>query len=143
MPLEVLAVLICMGLVMSRVTVNWGDAFRGFIPSKELFGSGSIYTCMYFLYLRTISDRRLSCGGAGCHRHATRPVPWISPRYTGSTRKRLGDGFAKIPRDFVFALDDIVTARDSVDSFCVQLEKTVQCFPLGRDQLPAGCLNTR
>ncbi|KAI9570157.1 natural resistance-associated macrophage protein-domain-containing protein [Boletus coccyginus] len=40
----VLAVLICMGLVMSRVTVNWGDAFRGFIPSKELFGSGSIYT---------------------------------------------------------------------------------------------------
>jgi metal iron transporter len=45
----VLAVLICMALIISKITVNWGDAFRGFIPSKELFGSGSLYTSVGIL----------------------------------------------------------------------------------------------
>lgn len=39
-----------MALIISRVTVNWGNAFRGFVPSKELFASGSLYTCMCIPY---------------------------------------------------------------------------------------------
>ncbi|KAF8559925.1 Nramp-domain-containing protein [Imleria badia] len=40
----VLAVLICMALIISKVSVDWGDAFHGFIPSNGLFSSGSLYT---------------------------------------------------------------------------------------------------
>jgi metal iron transporter len=54
-----------MALIISKITVNWGDAFRGFIPSKELFGSGSLYTCVYSLFLRTIAYRRSAVGILG------------------------------------------------------------------------------
>ncbi|KAG6376129.1 natural resistance-associated macrophage protein-domain-containing protein [Boletus reticuloceps] len=40
----VLAVLICMAIILSKVYVNWGDCFRGFVPSKGLLSSGSLYT---------------------------------------------------------------------------------------------------
>ncbi|KIJ22188.1 hypothetical protein PAXINDRAFT_106082 [Paxillus involutus ATCC 200175] len=40
----VLAVLICMALITARLTVNWGDAFHGFVPSKGLFANGALYT---------------------------------------------------------------------------------------------------
>ncbi|KAJ3500259.1 hypothetical protein NLJ89_g9878 [Agrocybe chaxingu] len=36
----VLAVLICMIVIISKVDVNWADAFQGYIPSKYIFGSG-------------------------------------------------------------------------------------------------------
>ena len=127
---KVLAVLVCMVLVISKIAVNWGDAFRGFIPSKALFGSGSLYTCMYSLFLRMITHCCFSRGGPGCHRHAAQPLPWISPRNTGPISKRLRNGFTKIPRDFTFASNDIITARASINTFRIQLEKTVQYVPL-------------
>ncbi|KAF8447986.1 natural resistance-associated macrophage protein-domain-containing protein [Boletus edulis BED1] len=40
----VLAVLICMAIILSKVYVNWGDCFRGFVPSKGLLSSGSLFT---------------------------------------------------------------------------------------------------
>ncbi|EKM84357.1 hypothetical protein AGABI1DRAFT_67739 [Agaricus bisporus var. burnettii JB137-S8] len=40
----VLAVLICMTIIISRVDVDWGQAFLGYVPSKYVFGSGSLYT---------------------------------------------------------------------------------------------------
>ncbi|KAF8845983.1 smf Mn2+ and Fe2+ transporter [Paxillus ammoniavirescens] len=40
----VLAVLICMALITAKLTVNWGDAFHGFVPSKGLFANGALYT---------------------------------------------------------------------------------------------------
>ncbi|KAF9245676.1 smf Mn2+ and Fe2+ transporter [Melanogaster broomeanus] len=40
----VLAVLICMALIIAKLTVNWGDAFQGFVPSKKLFSNGALYT---------------------------------------------------------------------------------------------------
>ncbi|KAI0783150.1 natural resistance-associated macrophage protein [Abortiporus biennis] len=40
----VLIVLICMAVIISKVGVNWGDAFDGFVPSKTLFQSGGLYT---------------------------------------------------------------------------------------------------
>ncbi|KAJ7054213.1 NRAMP family [Mycena amicta] len=39
----VLAVLICMVVVISKVHVRWADAFEGFVPSKTIFGSGALY----------------------------------------------------------------------------------------------------
>ncbi|KAH7886220.1 smf Mn2+ and Fe2+ transporter [Phlebopus sp. FC_14] len=45
----VLAVLICMALIIARITVNWGDAFFGFVPSKAIFANGGLYTSVGIL----------------------------------------------------------------------------------------------
>ena len=42
---QVLIVLICMLVIISKVEINMKDAFSGFLPSKYLFGQGGIYTC--------------------------------------------------------------------------------------------------
>jgi len=42
---KVLAVLICMAIVISKVDVDWADVFRGYLPSKYIFSPGSLYTC--------------------------------------------------------------------------------------------------
>lgn len=44
-PMQVLAVLICMAIIISKVDVDWGKAFQGYLPSKYIFASGSLYTC--------------------------------------------------------------------------------------------------
>ncbi|KAH8094741.1 Nramp-domain-containing protein [Cristinia sonorae] len=40
----VLTVLICMAIIISKVSVDWGQAFDGFVPSKSLFKHGALYT---------------------------------------------------------------------------------------------------
>ncbi|KDQ62894.1 hypothetical protein JAAARDRAFT_28865 [Jaapia argillacea MUCL 33604] len=40
----VLAVLVSMSIIISKISINWGDAFDGFIPSKPVFQSGGLYT---------------------------------------------------------------------------------------------------
>ncbi|OBZ79272.1 hypothetical protein A0H81_01563 [Grifola frondosa] len=40
----VFTVLACMAVIISKVNVNWGDAFDGFVPSKTIFNSGGLYT---------------------------------------------------------------------------------------------------
>ncbi|KAK7695123.1 hypothetical protein QCA50_002313 [Cerrena zonata] len=40
----VLTVLVCMGIIISKVGVHWGLAFDGFVPSDSLFKSGALYT---------------------------------------------------------------------------------------------------
>ncbi|KAF8433512.1 smf Mn2+ and Fe2+ transporter [Boletus edulis BED1] len=45
----VLSVLVCMSIILSKVYVNWGDCFRGFVPSKGLFSSSSLYTSVGIL----------------------------------------------------------------------------------------------
>ncbi|KAF9472570.1 natural resistance-associated macrophage protein, partial [Pholiota conissans] len=45
----VLAILICMVIIISRVHVNWGNAFDGYVPSKYMFASGGIYTSVGIL----------------------------------------------------------------------------------------------
>ncbi|KAF9528096.1 natural resistance-associated macrophage protein-domain-containing protein [Crepidotus variabilis] len=40
----VLAVLISMVIVISKVEVDWAQAFDGFVPSKHIFASGGVYT---------------------------------------------------------------------------------------------------
>ncbi|KIK30057.1 hypothetical protein PISMIDRAFT_20916 [Pisolithus microcarpus 441] len=45
----VLAVLICMAMIIARIDVNWGVAFKGFLPSKQLFANGALYTTVGIL----------------------------------------------------------------------------------------------
>jgi len=45
---KVFAVLICMVIIVSKVDVTWGQAFFGFVPSKQVFQAGGLYTCRCF-----------------------------------------------------------------------------------------------
>ncbi|KAI6048028.1 smf Mn2+ and Fe2+ transporter [Pisolithus marmoratus] len=45
----VLAVLICMATIIARINVNWGDTFKGFLPSKALVENGALYTTVGIL----------------------------------------------------------------------------------------------
>ena len=42
---QVLIVLVCMATIITKVDVNWTQAFDGFVPSKTIFSSGGLYTC--------------------------------------------------------------------------------------------------
>jgi len=32
-------------VIIAKVDVNWGHAFEGYIPSKQIFAQGGVYTC--------------------------------------------------------------------------------------------------
>ncbi|KAJ7651483.1 natural resistance-associated macrophage protein-domain-containing protein [Mycena polygramma] len=59
----VLAVLICMVIVISKVHVDWAKAFEGFLPSKYVFGAGSLYTSVGILGA-TVMPHSLFLGSA-------------------------------------------------------------------------------
>lgn len=59
----VIAVLVCMAIVISRVDVNWGDAFQGYLPSKYIFQSGGLYTSVGILGA-TVMPHSLFIGSA-------------------------------------------------------------------------------
>jgi hypothetical protein len=46
---QVLVVLICMCILVSRVQVEWDGVFKGFLPSKALFQHGGLYTCASYI----------------------------------------------------------------------------------------------
>lgn len=77
--LKVLAVLICMVVIITKVHVNWGDAFQGYIPSKYIFSSGGIYTCTMMTFGLGISSLLMvyshSCGNSWRNGHAAQLVP--------------------------------------------------------------------
>ncbi|KAF8174935.1 natural resistance-associated macrophage protein-domain-containing protein [Pholiota molesta] len=45
----VLAVLVCMIVIITKVGVNWAHAFEGYIPTKHIFASGGVYTSVGIL----------------------------------------------------------------------------------------------
>jgi len=45
----VFAVLVCMAIIIGKTTVQWGTAFDGFVPSKEIFADGALYTSVGIL----------------------------------------------------------------------------------------------
>ncbi|TFK42220.1 natural resistance-associated macrophage protein-domain-containing protein [Crucibulum laeve] len=59
----VLAVMICMIVIISKVDVNWGHAFEGYIPSKYIFQSGGLYTSVGILGA-TVMPHSLFLGSA-------------------------------------------------------------------------------
>ncbi|KDR85892.1 hypothetical protein GALMADRAFT_235029 [Galerina marginata CBS 339.88] len=59
----VLAVLICMVVIISKVHVNWGTAFLGYVPSKHIFAPGGVYTSVGILGA-TVMPHSLFLGSA-------------------------------------------------------------------------------
>ncbi|KAJ7492199.1 natural resistance-associated macrophage protein-domain-containing protein [Mycena latifolia] len=59
----VLAVLICMVIIITKVDVDWPKAFQGFLPSKFLFGAGGLYTSVGILGA-TVMPHSLFLGSA-------------------------------------------------------------------------------
>ena len=39
-----------MGIIVSKASVRWGNAFDGFIPSKVLVSPEGLYTCTLYLF---------------------------------------------------------------------------------------------
>ncbi|KAK7445175.1 Manganese transporter smf1 [Stygiomarasmius scandens] len=39
----VLAVMVCMCIIISKVNIDWGDTFEGYLPSKYIFPNGAAY----------------------------------------------------------------------------------------------------
>ncbi|KAI9511855.1 natural resistance-associated macrophage protein [Russula earlei] len=72
----VLAVLVCMCILVSRVRVDWDDAFHGFLPSKSLFHHGGLYTSVGILGA-TVMPHTLFLGSALAtqDRASVNPVP--------------------------------------------------------------------
>ncbi|TFY83339.1 hypothetical protein EWM64_g668 [Hericium alpestre] len=60
---QVIAVLICMCVIISKIEVNWGDAFDGFVPSKTIFEHGALYTSVGILGA-TVMPHSLFIGSA-------------------------------------------------------------------------------
>jgi metal iron transporter len=48
---QVLAVLICMLMIISKMDVDWPKTFEGFLPSKYIFGHGGLYICNFSSFL--------------------------------------------------------------------------------------------
>ncbi|KAF4612073.1 hypothetical protein D9613_004356 [Agrocybe pediades] len=59
----VLAVLVCMIVIISKVDVNWAHAFEGYIPSKHIFAQGGVYTSVGILGA-TVMPHSLFLGSA-------------------------------------------------------------------------------
>ncbi|KAI0718503.1 smf Mn2+ and Fe2+ transporter-like protein [Fomitopsis betulina] len=59
----VFIVLICMGIIVSKASVHWGDAFDGFIPSKPLVSPEGLYTSIGILGA-TVMPHSLFLGSA-------------------------------------------------------------------------------
>ena len=43
--MQVIAVFGCLIVVIVKVTVNWGQAFKGFLPSETVVGPSALYIC--------------------------------------------------------------------------------------------------
>ena len=42
---KVFSILICMLVIITKIEVDWGQTFLGYVPSKYIFQPGSLYTC--------------------------------------------------------------------------------------------------
>jgi len=42
---QVFSVLICMFVIITKIDVDWGEAFFGYVPSGKVFQAGGLYTC--------------------------------------------------------------------------------------------------
>ncbi|KAF4573647.1 hypothetical protein EYR36_008165 [Pleurotus pulmonarius] len=74
----VLAVLICMAIIISKVDVNWAEAFHGYVPSKYIFQSGGLYTSVGIIGA-TVMPHSLFLGSALATQDRISAVPPAKP----------------------------------------------------------------
>ncbi|KAI0059413.1 smf Mn2+ and Fe2+ transporter [Artomyces pyxidatus] len=70
----VIAVLVCMCIIISKVHVDWGQAFDGFVPSKAIFEHGGLYTSVGILGA-TVMPHSLFLGSALSTQDRVSPAP--------------------------------------------------------------------
>ncbi|KAH9973228.1 natural resistance-associated macrophage protein-domain-containing protein [Lactifluus volemus] len=85
----VLIVLVCMCILVSRVQVQWDEAFQGFLPSKTLFQHGGLYASVGILGA-TVMPHSLFLGSALAtqDRASVKPVALPSPSSTLATTQK-------------------------------------------------------
>ncbi|KAG1754742.1 natural resistance-associated macrophage protein-domain-containing protein [Suillus paluster] len=90
----VLAVLICMTIIITKISVAWGQAFDGFVPSQALFASGALYTSVGILGA-TVMPHSLFLGShlATQDRVSKKPLPPVSS-LSDKVRERESTGVA-------------------------------------------------
>jgi len=49
-----------MFVIITKIDVDWGEAFFGYIPSKRVFQAGSLYTCEYPIFVLEMGDAERS-----------------------------------------------------------------------------------
>ncbi|KAF8890082.1 natural resistance-associated macrophage protein-domain-containing protein [Infundibulicybe gibba] len=83
----VLAVLVCMIIIISKVDINWADAFEGYVPSKYIFASGGLYTSVGILGA-TVMPHSLFIGSALAtqDRLSLTPAPEKDPKVLPGSR---------------------------------------------------------
>ncbi|KAF8645422.1 hypothetical protein AX16_007825 [Volvariella volvacea WC 439] len=109
----VLAVLICMAIIISRVDVNWAKAFEGYVPSKYIFKSGGLYTSVGILGA-TVMPHSLFLGSALATQDRIDYESMVSPKTdndpTESERSSVATAPPRVERMKAWAMD----AKDSV-----------------------------
>jgi metal iron transporter len=70
---QVLAVMVCMVVIITKLEVDWGDTFLGYVPSKYIFQSGGLYTCKKGFCPPCLPRSHVFVSGwyRGCYRHAS------------------------------------------------------------------------
>ncbi|KAF7303025.1 hypothetical protein MKEN_01265500 [Mycena kentingensis (nom. inval.)] len=97
----VIAVLVCMVIIVSRLHVQWDEAFRGFLPSKQLFAANGLYTSVGILGA-TIMPHSLFLGSTLATQRRVEvereagPEPTPSP-VVGEENKRAADEQNALP----------------------------------------------
>ncbi|KAJ7103116.1 natural resistance-associated macrophage protein-domain-containing protein [Mycena belliarum] len=75
----VLSVLICMVIIITKVQVDWAQAFEGYLPSKFIFKTGGLYTSVGILGA-TVMPHSLFLGSAlATQDRLTENTPLVPP----------------------------------------------------------------
>ena len=45
-----------MFVIITKIDVDWGEAFLGYVPSKKVFQAGGLYTCEHYASTSRIGD---------------------------------------------------------------------------------------
>ncbi|KAG6860672.1 hypothetical protein C0995_008739 [Termitomyces sp. Mi166 len=121
----VVAVLICIAIIISRVDVNWANVFEGYLPSKYVFSSGALYTSVGILGA-TVMPHSLFLGSALATQDRITP----DPQRPGSLlRKDSGDSQDSYEADATVPIE----AQLGVISHLRERLFSLFCAPLASD----------
>ncbi|KAF9650335.1 natural resistance-associated macrophage protein [Thelephora ganbajun] len=70
----VFSILVCMLVIITKIEVDWGQAFFGFVPSKKIFQAGGLYTSIGIIGA-TVMPHGLFIGSALATQDRLSPAP--------------------------------------------------------------------